>query len=74
MISTFGIIVNDIYFWDNSKSVSLDSISVLIELDERWSNKCSIVSSSCCNVCGRSPDLDLGVLGLSWDLVLGDRP
>ena len=74
MISTFGIIVNDIYFWDNSKSVSLDSISVLIELDERWSNKGSIVGSSCCNVCGRSPDLDLGVLGLSWDLVLGDRP
>ena len=74
MISTFGIIVNDIYFWDNSKSVSLDSISVLIELDERWSNKGSIVGSSCCNVCGRSPDLDLGVLGLSCDLVLSDRP
>ena len=74
MISTFGIIVNDIYFWDNSKSVSLDSISVLIELDERWSNKGSIVGSSCCNVCGRSPDLDLCVFGLSWDLVLSDRP
>ena len=59
------MIVNNIYFWDNSKSVSLDSISVLIELDERWSNKGSIVGSSCYNVCGRSPDLVLGVFGLS---------